>query len=152
MKGMISRVFSKKGALSRAGAGNSSVSSELTTRDIENYYLSVIVDCIRRMLLPMDSYEVTVRRSGRGPTGLTAFAGYVRILKWDAVVTPVLLQNLPVVDGRIRKLVQASVILEGTHYAGLWVQAGSGAQGCPKALVGLPCELIHQPGGNGAAN
>lgn len=151
MKEMISRVFSKRGALLRAGAGNSSVSSELTTRDIENYYLSVIVECLRRMLLPMDSYEVAVRRSGRGPEGIAAFAGYLRILKWDAVVTPVLLQNLPVIDGRIRKVVQASVILEGTHYAGLWVQASSGAEGSPKALLGLPCELIHQPGGTAAA-
>jgi hypothetical protein len=151
MKGMIG-LFSKKRALPRTGPGNSSVSSELTTRDIENYYFRIIVDCLRRMLLPADSHEVTVRRSGTGPTGLTAFAGYVRILKWDPVATPVLLQNLPVIDARIRKLAHASVILEGTHYAGLWVQASSGAAGCPKNLVGLPCELVHQPGGNVAAD
>ena len=57
-----------------------------------------------------------------------------------------LLQNLPVIDARVRKVVNASVILEGTHFAGLWFQAGSGTEGAPKSLLGLPCELIHQPG------
>jgi hypothetical protein len=139
MKAMISRVFSRGGE----AAGPSAVSSELSTSDIEHYYLSVIVDCMRRMLLRLDSFEVCVRRSGRSPAGLSAFAGYVRILKWDAVCTPILLQNLPVIDGRVRKVVKASVILEGTHFAGLWFQAGSDIEGAPKSLLGLPCE-VHQ--------
>jgi len=147
MKAMISRVFSRRGGSAHARAGNSTVSSELTASDIETYYLRVIVDCLRRMLLPQDSFQVRVRRSGTGPNGMVAFAGYVRILKWDAVVTPVLLQNLPVIDGRVRKVVDASVILEGTHFAGLWFQASSGTEGSPKALLGMPCELVHQSGG-----
>ncbi|HXE50555.1 MAG TPA: hypothetical protein VN663_19420 [Ramlibacter sp.] len=147
MKAMLSRVFSRKEGPQRPFGGNSTVSSELSNSDIENYYLRIICECLRRMLLPLDSFQVRVRRSGTGPTGLVAFAGYVRILKWDAVVTPVLLQNLPVIDSRIRKVVNASVILEGTHYAGLWIQASSAAEGCPKALLGLPCELVHQAGG-----
>lgn len=147
MKAMISRVFSRGEGSARRAAGNSTVSSELSTSDIENYYLKVIADCLRRMLLPLDSFQVRVRRSGKGPAGMPAFAGYVRILKWDAVATPILLQNLPVIDGRIRKVVNASVILEGTHFAGLWFQASSGTEGSPKALLGMPCELIHQSGG-----
>ncbi|HXD40611.1 MAG TPA: hypothetical protein VN649_08610 [Ramlibacter sp.] len=152
MKAMLSRVFSRKEGPERPFGGTSTVSSELSNSDIENYYLRIICDCLRRMLLPLDSCQVRVRRSGTGPTGLVAYAGYVRILKWDAVVTPVLLQNLPVIDGRIRKVVDASVILEGTHYAGLWIQASSAAEGCPKALLGLPCELVHQPGSASANN
>jgi hypothetical protein len=66
-------------------------------------------------------------------------------------MTPVLLQNLPVIDGRIRKVVRASVILEGTHFAGLWFQATSDTEGAPQALLGLPCELVHQPGGTATA-
>lgn len=152
MKGMISRVFSRKNELSRNLAGHSSLSSELTTRDIENYYQSVIVDCLKRMMLPANSFEVAVRRYGRGPGGVGSYAGYLRILKWDAVVTPVMLQNLPVIDARIRKVVDASVILEGTRFAGLWVQAGSAVEGSPTALLGVPCELVHQPCGIAAAN
>jgi len=147
MRAMISRVFSRKERPANSPTGNSAVSSELTTGDIENYYLRVIADCLRRMLVPAESMELGVRRAGAGPTGLIAFAGYVRILKWDPVLTPVLLQNMPVIDARIRKVVRASVILEGTHFAGLWFQATSSTEGSPTALLGLPCELIHQPGG-----
>ena len=92
-----------------------------------------------------------VRRAGVGPTGLTGFAGYVRILRWDPVMTPVLLQNLPVIDARIRKVVDASVILEHTHFAGLWFQATAHAENVPQALVGMPAELVHQPQGALAA-
>jgi hypothetical protein len=147
MKSMLSRVFSRREENPHPYGGTSTVSSELSNSDIENYYLRIICDCLRRMLLPPDSFQVRVRRCGTSPTGLVIFAGYVRILKWDAVVTPVLLQNLPVIDGRIRKVVDASVLLEGTHYGGLWFQASSGTEGSPKALLGLPCELVHQPGG-----
>jgi hypothetical protein len=145
MKTMISRVF-KRDESPKLPPANSALSSELSQSDIENYYLRVIVDCLRRMLVPVDSIEVRVRRSGTGPGALPAFAGFVRILKWDAVVTPVLLQNITVVDARIRKVADASVILEHTHFAGLWFQATSSTEGSPKALLGLPCELIHQPG------
>ena len=120
------------------------VSSQLTNSDIENYYLKIIAECLRRLLVPADSIEIGVKRSGTGPTGLTAFAGYVRILRWDPLLTPVLLQNAPVIDGRIRKVVAASVILEHTHFAGIWFQATSSTLGAPKALVGLPAEIVSQ--------
>ena len=151
MRAIISRVFSRSERAAHAAPVHSAVSSELAASDIENYYLRIIADCLRRMLVPAENIEVDVRRSGTSPEGLIAFAGYVRILKWDPVLTPVLLQNMPVIDGRIRKVADASVILEGTHFAGLWFQATSSAEGSPKALVGLPSELIHQPGGPAAA-
>jgi hypothetical protein len=147
MKAIINRVFARKEDPHQAPVPNSNLSSELSTSDIENYYLRIFVDCLRRMLVPVDSIEVGVRRAGVGPSGLTAFAGYVRILKWDAVLTPVLLQNMPVIDARIRKVVDASLILEHTHFAGLWFQANSATEGAPKSLLGMPAELIHQPGG-----
>lgn len=151
MKAIIDRVFSKGGKPASAPPMHSAVSSELTHGDIENYYLRVISDCLRRMLVPAESIEVGVRRSGISPSGLTAYAGYIRILKWDPVLTPVLLQNMPVIDARVRKVVNASVILETTHFSGLWFQATSGTEGSPTALVGLPTELVHQPGGAAAA-
>jgi hypothetical protein len=147
MKTIIQRVFAKKDEPPPRPPVHSAVSSELTTGDIENYYLRIIVDCLRRMLVPPEAIEVGVKRAGVGPSGLSAFAGYVRLLKWDAALTPVLLQNMPVIDARIRKVVNASVILEHTHFAGLWFQATSSTEGAPKALMGLPAELIHQPGG-----
>ena len=147
MKTIINRVFAKKEEAAPAPAQHSALSSELSHSDIENYYLRIIVDCLRRMLVPPDSIEVGVKRAGVGPSGLSAFAGYVRILKWDSVLTPVLLQNMPVIDARIRKVVDASVILEHTHFTGIWFQATSSTEGAPKALLGVPAELVHQPGG-----
>ena len=147
MKTMISRVFSRREGPPAMPAGISVVSSELTTGDIENYYFRIIRDCLRRLLVPADTIDVRVKRSGTGPSGLISFAGYVRILKWDPIVMPVLLQNLPVIDGRVRKMVDASVLLEGTHFSGLWFQATTETAGSPTSLLGLPCELIHQPGG-----
>jgi hypothetical protein len=144
MKAIINRVFSRIGEPTPAHGGHSTLSSELSSIDLEHYYLSVISDCLRRMLLPLGSFDVCVRRSGRAANGLSSFAGYVRILKWDAVCTPILLQNMPVIDGRVRKLVKASVLLEGTHFAGLWFQAGSEIEGSPTSLLGLPCELVHK--------
>ena len=152
MKTIIKRVFSRKaGSQVAPSPSHSTLSSELTTGDIEMYYLRIIVDCLRRLLIPVDAIEVGVKRSGVGPSGLTGFAGYVRILKWDPVLTPVLLQNMPVLDARVRKVVDASVILEHTHFVGLWFQATASTQGAPQTLLGLPCELIHQAGGASAA-
>ena len=148
MKTIISKVFApRKSRPAPPPAAPSHLTSELTASDIETYYLRIIVDCLRRMLIPVDSMEVGVKRTGTDPAGLTVFAGYVRLLKWDPVLTPVLLQNMSVIDARIRKVVRASVILEHTHFSGLWFQATSSTEGAPKVLVGLPCELVHQPGG-----
>ena len=147
MRSIIQRVLSgKKDPRSPAQASPSHLSSELTSGDIENYYMRVIVDCLKRLLVPSDSVEVGVKRSGTGPSGLAAYAGYVRLLRWDPVLTPVILQNLPVIDARIRKVVDASVILEHTHFVGLWFQATSGVPGAPQSLVGMPAELVRQPG------
>lgn len=147
MKTIINRVFSRKEEAPAAPVPPSNLSSELSASDIENYYLRIIVDCLRRMLVPTDNIEVGIKRAGVGPSGLTAFAGYVRIVKWDSVLTPVLLQNMPVIDARVRKVVDASMILEHTHFAGIWFQANANTEGAPKNLVGVPAELIHQPGG-----
>ena len=43
---------------------HSAVSSELTTSDIENYYLRIIVDCLRRLLVPPDSSLEAAPRAG----------------------------------------------------------------------------------------
>jgi len=145
MKALFEKMFSAR----RRGAGVpvSVLSSELTSSDIENYYLRVIADGLKRMLVPLDSVELDVKRAGTGPSGLPAYAGYVRLLRWDAVLTPVLLQNMPVIDARIRKVVDASVLLEHTHFAGLWFQATSATPGAPSVLTGMPAELVRQPGG-----
>src|SRR5947207_12828528 len=141
MKTIIHRVFARKEEPARAPAPISAVSSELTNSDIENYYLRIIVDSLRRMLVPPETIEVGVKRAGVGPSGLTAFAGYVRILKWDSVLTPVLLQNMPVIDARIRKVVDASVILEHTHFVGLWFHAIVWTEGAPRRLPVCPSEI-----------
>ena len=148
MRSIIERVFARRQPHPEPvpAAPPLAVSSELSTTDIETYYLRIIVDCLRRMLVPVDAIEVGVKRSGEGSSGLPAFAGYVRLLRWDPVLTPVLLQNMPVIDARIRKVVAASVILEHTHLIGVWFQATSATPGAPEALVGLPAELVRQPG------
>jgi hypothetical protein len=143
MKRIIDKVFSK-GPEPAGGPQASAVSSELSHSDIENYYLRIIVDMMRRMLVPADSVEIGVKRAGAGPNGLASYAGYVRILRWEPIM-PVLLQNLPVLDGRIRRVVAASVILEHTHFSGLWFQAASSTEGAPQQLVGMPAELVRQP-------
>lgn len=148
MKTIISTLFQNHRQAPAPTAVPAVISSELAASDIENYYLRIITDCLRRMLILGDSIEVGVRRSGTGPGGLAAYAGYVRLLKWDPVLTPVLLQNMSVIDTRIRKVVRASVILEHTHFSGLWFQATSSTEGAPQVLVGLPRELVHQPEGN----
>ncbi|MEO5672231.1 MAG: hypothetical protein ABIR26_16205 [Ramlibacter sp.] len=118
----------------------------MTVGDIENYYARVIRNCLSRMLLPPESVDIRVRRAA-SVDGRIGFAGYVRILDWDPVLTPVVLQNLPVLDRRVRKVVEASVILEGTHFTGLWFQVTAEATGSPDTLVGLPSELVHRPRG-----
>ena len=144
MKAIIQRVFARKEEVRDAPPASSAVSSELSHGDFENYYLRIVVDCLRRMLVPADSVEVRIRRAGVGPGGLSAFAGYVRILKWDAVVTPVLLQNIPIIDARIRKLVDASLILQHTHFQGLWFQATSATDGAPDKLQGVAAEITSE--------
>jgi hypothetical protein len=146
MKSMISRVFSKRQEQQSLPAASLPMSSELSNGDLESYYLQIILDCLRRMLVTIDSVEVRVSRTPPSESGLPAFAGYVRILKWDQVLTPVLLQNMPVIDARIRKLANASLILEHTEFAGVWFQASSSSEGSPTSLLGMPLELIHQPG------
>lgn len=148
MMGIISRVFSMTGRVGHSRAPTSTVSSEFTDRDIEKYYHSIISDSLKRMLVPAEDVEVIVRRARVNRYGLSSFAAYVRILRWHPVTSPVLLQNIPVIDARIRRVIEASVILEQTHFSGLWFQVSSNAEGCPTSLLGLPCELVHQPGGS----
>lgn len=143
MKGIFGRVFPKKDD-PFAPPPAPPLSSELTHGDIEDYYLRIIVDMMRRMLVPADSVEIGVQRTGTGPQGFAAFAGRIRILRWDPVM-PVLLQNLPVLDGKIRKVVAASVILEHTYFEGLWFQATCTTEGAPDELVGMPAELVRRP-------
>jgi hypothetical protein len=144
MKRIIDRVFPKREE-PPAMPQHSVVSSELTVGDIESYYQRVIADVFRRMLVPADGIEIGVKRSAGGRGGGMSFAGYVRILRWDPLLSPVLLQNLPVIEGQVRKVVAASVILEQTHFGGLWMQASSQAVGAPTQLVGMPAELVRQP-------
>jgi hypothetical protein len=147
VKALIKRVFSNYNPRpSPSGPHHSTVNSELTKSDIETYYLRIVVDCLHRLLVTVCNVEVRIKCTEVGPGGLTAYTAYVRILQWDPVLTPVLLQNMPVLDERVRKVVNASVILEQTHFAGLWFQASSGIKGAPSNLVGLPSELIHLPG------
>lgn len=144
MRALINRIFDppRRGLLPTRPSG---LSSELTNSDIESYYLRIIVDVLRRFLVATDSVEVGVKRSGASSAdGLPAYAGYVRILRWEPIM-PVLLQNLPVLDARVRKIAEASVLLEHTRFAGLWLQATSGVEGAPDTLVGLPAELMLQP-------
>lgn len=123
------------------------LSSELSTSDLEHYYLRIVMECLRRLLVPADSIEVEIKRTADpGPGGKPGYSGRVRILRWDPMATPALLQNMPVIDARIRKLVQASILLEHTHFAGLWFQATSLAEGAPCELGGAPTDLIHQAG------
>jgi hypothetical protein len=150
MKSMFSRVFSKKDARHQPVLpASSALTSELSTGDLENYYARIILDCLGRMMVPLGSIDVTVQRAERdpasGPDQLPAFAGFVRILKWDPLAMPVLLQNMPIIDGRIRKIASASVILEHTQFAGMWFQASSSTEGSPKALLGLPLEMTQRP-------
>lgn len=144
MMRLISRVLSKTGFGPSLASGNSTLSSEFTDRDIENYYFRIITDCLKRMLVPAEDIEIIVKRARVARYGLSTFTAYVRILKWHPVVTPVLLQNMPVIDARVRRLIKASVILEQTHFSGLWFQVSSSAEGTPTSLLGLPFELIHQ--------
>jgi hypothetical protein len=136
----------RSGAASQSASHSHSVTSEMSAIDIEDYYLRIISESLRRLLVPADGVEVRIKRSGRDGRGRPGYAGCVRITRWDPLVTPVLLQNMPVVDARVRKLVQTSIILQQTYFAGLWFQATSTTQGAPESLMGLPAELVHQPG------
>jgi hypothetical protein len=143
--GIISRMLSMAGL---AASDNSTLSSEFTDHDIERYYFSLITDCLKRLLVAPEDMEVIVKRARVDRYGLSTYTAYVRILKWHPLVTPVLLQNMPIIDARVRRLVETSIILEQTHFAGLWFQSPSTAAGSPTSLMGLPLQLVHQPGGS----
>jgi hypothetical protein len=138
---IIRRVFSRKEEPPTGPAPISSLSSELTSSDIENYYFRMVNDCLRRFLIPADAVRVEVRREGLGPQGFPAYATLVRLLRWDPVVSPVLLQNAPVVEARVRKSAAASVVLKHTHFAGMWIHASSELDGAPQVYAGLPAAL-----------
>src|SRR3569832_1711797 len=103
MKSIIKRLFWAAEPTPAREAAHSAMSSELGTSDIESYFLSLIRDCLGRMLVSPDTIRVDVWRSGANARGQPMFAGYVRILKWDPVLTPVLLQTIPVIAGRVRR-------------------------------------------------
>jgi hypothetical protein len=150
MKALIQRLLSRAApqpAPRRYTTPPPALSSELSPADLESYYLRIVTDCLRRMLIGRDCIEIGVKRSGAGPNGLIPFSGYVRITKWDPVIAPVLLQNMPVIDARVRKVVEASVLLEGTYFVGLWFMATSQVPGVPTTLMGMPAEIVRQPGG-----
>jgi hypothetical protein len=144
---LLGRMFARQHSAAPQWSANSqSVSSEMSASDIEDYYLRIISESLRRLLVPAEGVDVRIKRSGRDARGRLGYAGCVRITRWDPLVTPVLLQNMPVIDARVRKLAQTSIILQQTHFAGLWFQATSTTEGAPESLMGLPAELVHQPG------
>lgn len=148
MRSILRKILSRMGEPATAlfeVSEVSALSTEFNLSDIERYYERVIVNCLERMQVSMDSIEVDVKRIGAPPAGLPSFAGYVRILKWDPAATPLLLQNLSAIDARIRKVVKASFILEHTEFAGVWFQATSGTHGAPQALLGAPCQRSCRP-------
>ena len=151
MKSILERIFSTREEPPLPFPVNASMSSELSNSDVEHYYWRVIVDCLERLLVSVDSIEVGVERSGTSSAGLTAFVAFVRILKWDPDVTPVLLQNMSVIDARIRQVVNASFILEHTEFKGIWFQASCSAHGAPQALLGVPVEPGREPRSASAA-
>lgn len=146
MKPIIERMLFGHRRLAKPAGTISSVPSTLTTHDIESYYLRVIGNCLRRMLVRDEDVELRIGRAGIAESGLTSFSAYVRILRWDPVVMPVLLQNIPVIDARIREIVNASFLLEHTEFAGVWFQATSSTENSPTSLMGMPAELRFHPG------
>lgn len=121
----------------------STLSSELTAADVENFYLRIVIDCLRRMLVPLETVEVGAKRTGTDTAGLSTYAVYLRLKRWDPATSPGLLQNLPALDARVRKVVQTSVILKRTSFGGLWLQAGSEIEGSPGAQPGAAAELAR---------
>jgi len=146
-RSFIERVFPRVQCAGTLPHWPPDISSGLSESDIENCYLSIIGHCMQRLLVPKSSIDVKVQRTGIASNGLTSFSGYIRVLRWDPVLTPVILQNIPVIEARVRDVAAASVMLQHTDFSGLWFQASSNIVGSPKVLMGLPAQVFQWQGG-----
>jgi len=142
-RGFIERAFPRL----QATEAWPDVASGLNQADVESCYLSIIGHCMQRLLEPKSNIDVKVQRTGIAANGLPSFSGYIRILSWDPELTPAILQNIPVIDARVRDVAAASVILQHTDFAGLWFQASSKTAGSPKVLMGLPAQVYQWQSG-----
>lgn len=108
----------------------------LVDEDLITYdWARLIERSLERLGIADDSVSVEMRVTGYLPKGLPCYSGFIKIVRWMPQVTPVLLLNLPLIDERIRKDIQALDQGRQAHFAGLWVHASAHMRDAPPSLM-----------------
>lgn len=88
-------------------------------------YQSLIEGELRRWALRTECLRVRVQPVGKKADGLEVFAGLLTLVEWERDTAVCLTLGLPILDTRVRKLVQASWLPEYSHFDGLWIHPSS---------------------------
>ena len=108
----------------------------LIDEDLITYdWARIIERGLVRLGMAEDSVAVEMRITGYLPKGLPCYSGFIKIVRWMPEVTPILLLNLPLIDERIRKDIQALDQHKQAHFAGLWIHASAHMRDAPPAFM-----------------
>lgn len=108
----------------------------LVDEDLITYdWARLIERSLERLGIADDSVSIEMRVTGYLPKGLPCYSGFIKIVRWMPQVTPVLLLNLPLIDERIRKDIQALDQGKQAHFAGLWVHASAHMRDAPPSFM-----------------
>jgi hypothetical protein len=104
-------------------------------------YQSLIESELRRWRLRTECLRVRVQSVGRRADGFEVFAGLLTLVEWERDTAVCISLGLPILDARVRKLVQASWLPEYSHYDGLWMHPSSQLR-APRELKDLLASLM----------
>lgn len=95
---------------------------------LEIEYQSLIATQFRRWGIATGSVTIEVRQIGRAPDGFDVFVGMVRIAQWHRPSALRVLLGLPLLEGKVRRMVRATWLADFSHFGGLWLHASEQLQ------------------------
>lgn len=94
-----------------------------TQAALHNEYLSLVQLALRQWGVPESCVCAEIQQRGRNAAGACVYVGVLRLLVWERQSAIRVLLGLPLLERRMRRLVNASWLAEISFFGGLWLQA-----------------------------
>lgn len=107
---------------------SSSVDLSVSDNSIAAEYQSIILEQLSKAAVGDGLVGVSVHRSGHAANGLHTFVALIRLLRWDCDAGARLLLGVPLLQERVRRVVQNTWLVDVSRFGGLWLHPSSQLQ------------------------